>query len=404
MRWLTMILVGLIGTLTVQADESKGSLVIIGGALRYGDREVWERVVALAGGPGAKIAILPMASNAPLASGERTAAALNRVGARAFVVPIAFKGVDTDPHQAAADPALVEQVRTAGGVYFLGGDQERITHALHTPDGHHTPMLDAVWDVYHRGGVIAGTSAGAAIMSRVMFRDAPIVLHTLLHGVKMGQEISPGLGFIGPDWFIEQHCLARGRFARALVAMHANGFRFGLGIEENSALVVRHGEVQVIGYKGALVLDLSEVTTDKSIPGFNLKNIKLTYLDRGDRIKLATREVIPAPEKVKGRFDPNAPDFKPYYQQPVFCNDILGNCAVSDLMVHLIDNTHSEAIGLAFDGAAARKQEVDGFEFRFHRARDTHGWHTPDFGGEDYTVANIHLDIRPIRIAGPLYK
>jgi len=58
---------------------------------------------------------------------------------------------------------------------------------------------------------------------------------------------------------------------------------------------------------------------------------------------------------------------------------------------------------LAFDGAAARLGPVDGFEFRFFRDADTMGWETESFGGDDYTIVNIHLDITPIRLTGPLY-
>ena len=65
-----------------------------------------------------------------------------------------------------------------------------------------------------RGGVVAGSSAGAAVMSRMMFREARSVLRTLENGVQMGKELAPGLGFLDPSWFVDQHCLARGRFAR----------------------------------------------------------------------------------------------------------------------------------------------------------------------------------------------
>ena len=72
-------------------------------------------------------------------------------------------------------------------------------------------------------------------------------------------------------------------------------------------------------------------------------------------------------------------------------------------MSKLMESIHGEAIGLAFDGAAARKQSVDGFEFKLTRDDDSVAWYTEAFGGDDYTVLNIRLDIRPIRIAGPLY-
>ena len=72
-----------------------------------------------------------------------------------------------------------------------------------------------MWDVYRRGGVVVGTSAGAAVMSHIMYRDARNVLETLNKGVSMGHEIAYGLGFLDATWFVEQHSLTRGRFARA---------------------------------------------------------------------------------------------------------------------------------------------------------------------------------------------
>jgi cyanophycinase len=113
--------------------------------------------------------------------------------------------------------------------------------------------------MYRRGGVIAGTSAGAAIMSSTMFGRPKPVLATLKLGVTDGKEITSGLGFIGDDVFVDQHLLVRGRFARMLPAMLAKkGYKLGLGIDENTAMVVRpNRDVEVIGYKGALVVDLA---------------------------------------------------------------------------------------------------------------------------------------------------
>jgi cyanophycinase len=388
------------------AADVKGSLVISGGALRFDDMEVWSQIAELAGGRGAKIAVFPTASNNPLKSATRVIDTFRKVGADAFLVPVALANIDTDYRQAVVDPELIARVKSAGGVYFTGGEQERITRALRTPEGLDTPMLAAVWDVYRRGGVVAGSSAGAAVMSRVMYRDAELVLPTLQHGVKMGKEIDRGLGFIGDNWFVEQHCLTRGRFARALVVMQMQGFKYGIGVDENTALVVRGGrDLKVIGYKGAVVMDLSEATHDSTLKGFNLKNVRLTYLDRGDRLDLETLAITPSAEKANGlKLDPNSDDFRPFHDRLFFSNDILGNTAVADLLAKLINNKKPEAIGLAFDGFFATTHSTQGFEFRFYRAEDSVGWCTEAYGGEDYTVSNIHLDIRPIEVVAAFYK
>lgn len=392
---------------TEEADPVKGSLVIIGGSERFRDRELWDTVVELAGGDGAKIAVFPTAaSGQPIKSCAKLVQTLNRSGADAFIAPVAWSEVDRDIQEAVFDPELVERVRSATGVYFVGGAQGRIVDALLDDNHKPTPMLDAIWDVYRRGGVIAGTSAGAAIMSHIMFRDAPPPLQVLRNGVSMGEELDDGLGFLNEQWFVEQHCLVRGRFARALVAMHSQGIPFGIGVDENTALVVRRGyDASVIGYKGVLIMDISQAKRDADMDSFAIKNVKLSYLDRGDSIDLRTRVVTPAAEKVDDiLLDPNSENYDPYFDHRMFYTDILGNAAVADLLGRLIDNQEPEAIGLAFSGLDSRHEPSDGFEFKFYRGPDSKGWYTEEFGGEDYTVLNIHLDIRPIRIAGPLYE
>lgn len=389
------------------ADENRirGSLVILGGSERFNHREYWDEIVELAGGPGSRIAVFPTASGDPVKKGGWVISALNKAGADAFLVPVAWRMVDKSPQVAVSDPDLVAQVREATGVFLIGGEQDKIVKALFTSEGQHTPMLDAMWEIYRKGGVIAGTSAGAAVMSRVMYRDAESVLDTMLKGVRWGKEIDRGLGFIDPDWFVDQHLFVRGRFARTLVAMQNQGFKYGIGVDENSAIIVTNGkDVRVIGYKGALVLDLSHADQDASLGRFNVKNARLTYLDRGDRFDLKTLEVKPAQEKLDDeKFDPNAPDYRPTLRKPLFFNDILANTTVIDLMGTLMESVNPVAIGLAFDGHAARKQAVDGFEFTFTRDNESLAWYTELYGGDDYTVVNIRLDIRPIRVAGPLY-
>ena len=113
-----------------------------------------------------------------------------------------------------------------------------------------------------------------------------------------------------------------------------------------------------------------------------------------------------SPEKERAeKIDPQAATFRPTENSPLFFNDILGNTAVVDSMSKLMENRRDEAIGLAFDGRAARETpHTGGFEFRFYRGADSHGWVTGRFGGASYTVANVRLDVRPVTIQGPLYK
>jgi len=381
---------------SAESPVSKGSLVIIGGALRPDNTAVWERIVQLAGGQGARIAVFASASANPEKAGAALVERLNKYGANAFFVPVAVRLTGTD-YQAAADNAeLANAVRNAGGAYFAGGDQARITRALRREDGSNTRMLDALWELYRRGGVIAGTSAGAAIMSSTMFGHPKPVLATLKLGLTDGQEITPGLGFIGDDVFVDQHLLVRGRFARMLPAMLQKGYKLGLGIDENTAMVVGpNRDVEVLGYKGALVVDLSSANARKG--DFNVSNVRLSYLDNGDRFNIASHSFTPAADKADGRLDPA----RPYYREPLFSADILGNSTVVDLMGKLIDSDQTEAIGLTLDSANAVQPDL-GFEFRFSRTGESVGYMSATT--EAYSVYNVRLDIRPIVVRRPLYQ
>ena len=378
------------------AVQPKGSLVIIGGNLRPSNGPVWERIIQLAGGKGARIAVFASASGTPERSGKSLVERLNSYGAKAFFVPVAVKLSGSNYQAAADDRGLAEAVRGANGAFFAGGDQSRITRALRHEDGSNTRVLDALWDMYRRGGVIAGSSAGAAIMSSTMFGRPRTVLATLKLGVEEGEEITDGLGFVGDDVFIDQHLLVRGRFARMLPAMLKKGYKLGLGIDEDTAMVVLpNRDVEVIGYKGALVLDLSNAIVHEG--AFNVTNVRVSYLDNGDHFNIVSRECIPSEDKADNKLDPS----RPYYREPLFTADILGNTTVVDLMSKLIDSDQQDAIGITL-GSPNGVQPDLGFEFRFTRTDDSAGYQSSSM--ESYSIYDVRLDIRPILIRRPLYQ
>lgn len=374
----------------------KGTLVIIGGGLRGENAPVWERIVELAGGKGARIAVFGSASSNPERAARIDVERLNFYGADAFVVPVAVRLGGSDYRAAANDPVLAAAVANATGAYFVGGDQARITEAMRKPDGSSTLVLDALWEMYRKGGVLAGTSAGAAMMSKTMFYNVGSVLSTLKRGVADGMEMAPGLGFIGDEVFVDQHLLVRGRFARMLPVMLTKGYKLGLGIDENTAMIVHaNRDVEVLGYKGALLLDLGAAT---SIPGdFNVSNARISYLDNGDRYNITSGAYTPSPDKANGKFDPA----RPYYKGPLFNAEILGHTAIVELMTKLIDSDQPDAIGIAFGSPRDLQPEL-GFEFRLSRIGDSVGYASAI--ADAYSVYNIRLDVKPIKIQQPLYQ
>lgn len=395
------VLLGLGLTATAAPAAAAGSLVIIGGALRYENDQVWQRIVDLAGGQGARVAVIAAASGNPQKYGKLAVEEFTSHGAEPVLIPLSPREgkFDRAYTEVREDAEWVKTVRDADAVYFTGGAQERIVKALLTDDGQDSPMMTAIRDVYARGGVIAGSSAGAAIMSDPMFRDAQDAFKVLDEGLTQGEEIDRGLGFMPDGWFVDQHFLTRGRFARSLVAMRDLSFPYGIGVDEDTAAVVTDGKaLEVIGYRGVVFMDMSDATWEKDGP-FNVKNVRLSYLDRGDRLNLETRTVTPSGTKASDlHVDPNAADFDPYYTDYQFVPDMLGNSALLDVMAKLVDNKNPEAHGIAFRRPAPDAPLDGGYAFRFYRGADTHGWYTGAFGGEDYTVVNIHLDVAPVTV------
>ncbi|WP_423594405.1 cyanophycinase [Roseateles sp. MS654] len=383
----------------------KGHAMAIGGALKADNDEVWNRLIALAGGRGARFVVFGTAAEDPETSARQVVEQLQRRGAIAEALPVAPKFSWVDLHKVVRDAALIAKVRNAKGIFFTGGSQERIVDVLN-PGGRSTPMLDAIWEVYRRGGVVAGTSAGAAVMSTVMFRDAPSVISILKGQWEEGKQIDRGLGFVGPDLFVDQHFLKRGRFGRMVPLMLAKGYQLGLGVDENSAAVIRGDEVEILGHKGALLVDLNGATTDRTLGVFNLKQARLTYLDHGDRIHLRTRSVTPSAAKLRGqKLEPGAPDYKPYYTLPQFYTDMLGDSTLSTAMSILIDSVQTEFRGLSFEAAPKADDALAdlGFLFRLYKGPGSIGWSTDELGPEDYTVVNLYLDVTPIRMPMPLF-
>ena len=381
-----------------------GPALAIGGALRDDNAVVWSRMIELAGGPGARFVVLATASGDPDAAARGTIAALTAHGAVGEYLRVApeLKGVDNA--EAVRDTALIAKVRAANGVFFTGGDQGRIVDTLR-PGGVESPLLLAIRELQQRGGVVAGTSAGAAIMSRTMFRDPGSVLTLMKGPLRPGKDFDSGLGFAQSDLFVDQHFLSRGRLGRMLVLMQAGGMKLGLGVEEDSAAVLRGDQVEVLGEGGALLVDLADATTDPTLGVFNIANARLTYLGHGDRYDLRTRALSPAKAKLEGQLiDPRAADFKPYNEDAPYALDVLAAGVVLQSMIRIVDGKPTESRGLAFDaGPEATAPRNLGFEFRFSRRADTLGWYDPVASADAYTLASLRLDVVPVRVAQPLF-
>ena len=223
--------------------------MLVGGGVR--PAALMMRFVDLAGGPGrARIAVVPLASAEPAASGAVLERELDSLGADAFVVLL--RGAEANTADA------VRLLDSATGVWFGGGDQSRLTVALAG-----TASLDAIRARYRAGAVIGGTSAGAAIMSDSMLTgdQTPPGDTTGYYGdeypaiARHRIEIVAGLGFL-PMTIVDQHFIRRERHNRLLSAVLERPRMIGVGIDERTAVEVGpDGRWRILGESGVAIYD-----------------------------------------------------------------------------------------------------------------------------------------------------
>ena len=380
-----------------------GPAVPIGGGLKVDNEAVWQRLVQLSGGQNSRWVVLGTASQEPMRSAHAAAAQLRKRGAQAMALPVSPLLAERPVAEAVKDPELIAQINGADGVFFTGGAQDRLVNTL-APGGVESPLLLAIRALQARGGVVAGTSAGAAVMSSTMFIDAPNSLAVLKGRFRTGFEFGPGLGFAGNRLFVDQHFSKRRRLARMLPVMRATGYQVGLGLEENAAAAVRGDEIEMLGGR-ALFVDLSGAVQDQVDGAYRLRGARISLIEGGDRLNIATRQLVPAPQKAADVYDPASPDYKTYYVEQPYHTDMLGDGVLLTAMGQLIDGSFSEVRGLAFDGRPRPDDPLAplGWEVRIYKVPGSIGWYSDASGGENYTVHRLGLDLLPVRMPQPLY-
>ncbi|MEH2137327.1 cyanophycinase [Nostoc sp.] len=263
-------------------SNPKRQLVIIGGAEdKEGDCQILRDFVRRAGGTKAYIAIMTAATELPREVGENYIRVFERLGAENVRI------LDTETREDASSSTALEAINKATGIFFTGGDQARITNILKD-----TEIDAAIHKRFGEGIVIAGTSAGAAVMPDKMIVEGDSQTHARIETVEMG----PGLGFL-PGVVIDQHFSQRGRLGRLISALILEPAVLGFGIDENTAMVVTDNQIEVIGEGAVTIVDESEATynnmgeilKDESLAIFGAK---LHILPHGFKFDLKTRQPI----------------------------------------------------------------------------------------------------------------
>lgn len=263
-------------------STTKHQLVIIGGAEdRDGDSQILREFVRRAGGIKAKIVIMTAATELPRDVGEDYIRVFERLGAEGVRI------IDTETREDASSSTALQAIAQATGIFFTGGDQARITSILKN-----TEIEAAIHQRFSQGIVVAGTSAGAAVMPDKMIVEGDSQTHPRMEIVAM----APGLGFL-PGVVIDQHFSQRGRLGRLLAALVQEPAELGFGIDENTAMVVTDHQIEVIGEGSVTIIDESETTYNNM--GKILKDeplaifgAKLHILPPGYKFDLQTRQPI----------------------------------------------------------------------------------------------------------------
>jgi cyanophycinase len=206
----------------IDPDGIKGSLVICGGG-KLPDA-VRDQFIELAGGEKARLVIIPTASGDDTVDDDAQEVAAIWDARKPASVTI----LHTRARDEANSPAFVEPIKHATGVWITGGKQSQIAAAYSG-----TLVEQELHRLVDRGGVVGGTSAGAACQSRVM------IVRGKVHE-------TPGLGLI-PGAIVDQHFLARDRKTRLLEALALHPGLFGVGIDEGTALIVHGRSLRCLG-------------------------------------------------------------------------------------------------------------------------------------------------------------
>ncbi len=320
-----------------------GTLFIVGGGMTESADEIFSAFIARAGGSESKIAFVVTASgDGPDELFRSYAADLYRLGlneGNCVLLPVYSESVrDERGYNALTGDAdgLVELLEGVRGVWFTGGDQYYTAKAFLRPDGSDTALLAALRHLYESGGVIGGSSAGAAIMSRVMIGEGSN-RGVLAHGVRYGYEgyeerleeenpcvpllLAQGLGFF-THGVVDQHFNARPRLLRCIEACLENreNARMGFAVSEDTALIYSEGKIDVLGGACVYIVDCTRAV--KAGPGC-YDGVMLHAIQKGDGYDTQTDVVTLARARPFEAHD---------YARDYVNNGIPGNPAFDEMM------------------------------------------------------------------------
>ena len=261
-------------------NHKQGRLLIIGGHEDKDDERLILRAVAEHVGRGGKLVVATVASEAAAETWEEYERVFRTLGVRHV------HKLDLETREEAKTLQKRKILDDATAVFFTGGDQLRITSQLGD-----TPIYERLAEIFRTGGLIAGTSAGASVVCETMMVGGDAKESNRL-GV--GLQMAPGFGFF-KGAIVDQHFAERGRFGRLVGAVAQNPRILGIGIDENTAILVKgHRTFTVIGEGAVYTVDGSTVShsniaEERMEKTLSLYDVKLHVLSQSDTFDLSAR-------------------------------------------------------------------------------------------------------------------
>jgi cyanophycinase len=253
-------------------EKTEGKLMIIGGGYKPDDM-VDQMITASGIDKGGYGVVLPMASEQPDTEIVETKGDFLRRGYSNVYGLNCKKGT-------VLTEARLDSIRNARLIFISGGDQSRFMDAIKG-----TPIEEIIHDVFNRGGMICGTSAGAAVMSRKMItgneRKYPDDSGNFLTMEAGNIEVTVGLGML-EQAIIDQHFIKRKRLNRLVSVCMENPENTCVGIDESTAIFVHAGKAVVVGLNQVVVIRPSGAPATVTNGLLGARNMELDVLLPGD--------------------------------------------------------------------------------------------------------------------------
>jgi len=248
------------------AKKKKGesTLIVIGGHEdKEGEKRILNEVASRVG--SGKLVVATVATESPDDVWEEYEKLFRELGVKRI------EHLDVREREEALSEGCADILDGASVVFFTGGDQLKITSQLGD-----SKVYQKIEDLLEKGGTIAGTSAGASVMSATMLISGP---GDQSPNVSEAIRMAPGLGLL-PDIIVDQHFAERGRLGRLIAAIAQNPRYLGVGIDEDTAIVVHDGKsFEVVGSGAVYVLDGSKICYSNLAEEKDARDKLLTVFD-----------------------------------------------------------------------------------------------------------------------------